>query len=84
MISIPLSIQTTGERCRFSDCTHSAERGCAITASAIDRARLANFKKMQREIAHLERKSNPRAAKETRAKWKAIEKSVRSHPKRDA
>ncbi len=76
-------IQQLAESCRFRDCTHSAEPGCAITASAIDPARLANFKKMQKELAHLERKSNPRVAKETRAKWKAIEKSVRSHPKRD-
>jgi hypothetical protein len=37
---------------------------------------------MQRELAHLERKTDPRLAKETRAKWNAIEKSVRSHPKR--
>jgi hypothetical protein len=38
---------------------------------------------MQKELAHLERKTNPRLAKETRAKWNAIEKSVRHHPKRD-
>jgi ribosome biogenesis GTPase len=77
-------IQALAENCRFRDCTHSAEPGCAVTSAAIDPARLANFKKMQKELAHLERKNNPRLAKETRAKWNAIEKSVRSHPKRDS
>lgn len=76
-------IQALAENCRFRDCTHNAEPGCAVTAAALDPARLANFKKMQKELAHLERKANPRLAKETRAKWNAIEKSVRNHPKRD-
>ena len=75
-------IQALAAECRFRDCTHSAEPGCAVNAAKLDPARLANFQKMQKELAHLERKTNPRLAKETRAKWNAIEKSVRSHPKR--
>jgi ribosome biogenesis GTPase len=84
-------IQALAENCRFRDCTHTAEPGCAVTAAALDPARLANFQKMQRELAQLERRTNPklvyprlanaRLAKETRAKGKAIEKSVRQHPK---
>jgi ribosome biogenesis GTPase len=77
-------IQKFAENCRFRDCTHTAEPGCAVNAAGLEPARLANFLKMQRELAHLERKTDPRLAKETRAKWKAIEKSVRSHPKRDS
>jgi ribosome biogenesis GTPase len=76
-------IQALAQNCRFRDCTHTAEPGCAVTSAAIDPARLANYQKMQKELAHLERKTNPRLAKETRAKWNAIEKSVRTHPKRD-
>jgi ribosome biogenesis GTPase / thiamine phosphate phosphatase len=75
-------IQALAENCRFRDCTHTAEPGCAVTAADLDPARLANYQKMQRELAHLERKTNPRLAKETRAKSNAIEKSVRHHPKR--
>jgi len=75
-------IQALAENCRFRDCTHTAEPGCAVTAAKLDPARLANYQKMQKELAHLERKANPRLAKETRAKWNAIEKSVRHHPKR--
>jgi ribosome biogenesis GTPase len=76
-------IQALAEGCRFRDCTHTAEPGCAVTAAEIEPGRLANYLKMQKELAHLERKTNPRVAKETRSKWKAIEKSVRGHPKRD-
>jgi ribosome biogenesis GTPase len=76
-------IQALAENCRFRDCTHGAEPGCAVTSAVLDPARLANFKKMQKELAHLEQKANPRLAKETRAKWIAIEKSVRQHPKRN-
>jgi ribosome biogenesis GTPase len=76
-------IQALAQNCRFRDCTHTAEPGCAVTSAAIDPARLANYQKMQKELAHLERKTNPRSAKEIRAKWNAIEKLVRSHPKRD-
>jgi len=77
-------IQALAQNCRFRDCTHNAEPGCAVTSANIDPARLANYQKMQKELAHLERKTNPRLAKETRAKWSAIEKSVRNHPKRDS
>ncbi len=69
--------------CRFRDCAHAGEPGCAVGAAAVEPARLANYLKMQKELVHLERKLDPRLAKETRAKWKAIEKSVRSHPKRE-
>jgi ribosome biogenesis GTPase len=77
-------IQQLAQTCRFRDCTHTAEPGCAVTAATIEPARLANYLKMQKELAHLERKTDPRLAKETKSKWKAIEKSVRHHPKRDS
>ena len=68
--------------CRFRDCAHAGEPGCAVEAAGLEPGRLSNYLKMQKELAHLERKIDPRLAKETRAKWKAIEKSVRGHPKR--
>ena len=77
-------IQQLAQTCRFRDCTHTAEPGCAVMAAKLDPARLANYLKMQKELAHLERKTDPRLAKENKSKWKAIEKSVRHHPKRDS
>jgi ribosome biogenesis GTPase len=77
-------IQQLALACRFRDCTHSAEPGCTVTAANIDPARLANYLKMQRELTHLDRKTDPRLARETKSKGKAIEKSARRHPERDS
>ncbi|UWZ82184.1 ribosome small subunit-dependent GTPase A [Occallatibacter riparius] len=74
-------IQELAAACRFRDCTHSGEPGCAVADGAVDQARLANYQKMRREVEYLKRKADPELARQTRAKWKAIEKSVRRHPK---
>jgi ribosome biogenesis GTPase len=42
-------IDALGEGCRFRDCTHRDEPGCAVRAG-IDPDRLANFHKLQREL----------------------------------
>jgi ribosome biogenesis GTPase len=48
-------ILALASRCRFADCAHGAEPGCALAAAAatgeIDARRLANFRKLQREQA---------------------------------
>ena len=75
-------IQELARNCRFRDCAHAGEPGCAVEAAGLAPARLANYLKMQRELAHLEEKTDPKLAKETRARWRAIEKTVRHHPKR--
>jgi ribosome biogenesis GTPase len=75
-------IQELAQACRFRDCAHGGEPGCAVEGAGLDAGRVANYKKMQKELVFLERKTDPKLAKETRAKWNAMEKSVRSHPKR--
>ena len=46
-------IETLARRCRFADCAHAAEPGCAIRAAveagALDPRRLANYDKLNRE-----------------------------------
>jgi ribosome biogenesis GTPase len=76
-------IQQLAEMCRFRNCTHSGEPKCAVVNAEIDEARLANYHKMRRELEFLERKANPELERQTRAKWKAIHKAARRHPKRD-
>jgi ribosome biogenesis GTPase len=53
--------------CRFSDCRHAGEPGCAVAAAVasgeIDTARLESFRKLDREIASLELRNDARAAR---------------------
>ncbi|MBS1803811.1 MAG: ribosome small subunit-dependent GTPase A [Acidobacteria bacterium] len=74
-------IEQIARGCRFRDCTHSGEPGCAISESAIDPARLENYRKLQRELDYLDRKLDKRLMSETKARWKAIYKAMRHHPK---
>jgi ribosome biogenesis GTPase len=72
--------------CRFHDCAHAAEPGCAVQ-SAVDAGtltpeRLASYTKLQREAAYQARRTDQRARAEAQAKWKAIHKAMRNNPKR--
>lgn len=50
--------------CRFSDCAHEREPGCAVkdavARGALEESRLASFRKLQAELAWLERKQDKR------------------------
>jgi ribosome biogenesis GTPase len=74
-------VRELAESCRFRDCTHSGEPGCAVEASGLDPDRLGNYRKMQRELDYLERKTDKRLMSENRARWKVIHKAMRSNPK---
>jgi ribosome biogenesis GTPase len=72
--------------CRFSDCRHDGEPGCAVRAAVDDgrlsEDRLASHRKLEREIARAARESDPRARAEYRRTWKIISKSVDEHMQR--
>ncbi len=71
--------------CRFTDCGHGAEPGCAVLAAVeegrLAAARLDSFRTLQAELRALEIREDPLKRREERARWKAIHKSLR-HPKR--
>jgi ribosome biogenesis GTPase len=63
-------------RCRFSDCAHQTEPGCAVLA-AIERGelsgeRLEHFRHLGREIAFEQRKRDTSAAAAEKRRWKKI------------
>jgi len=69
--------------CRFSDCAHVGEPGCAVAAALAD-GRLAldrheSWRRLQREASHHERRVDAVARAEERRKWKLIGKSVTRH-----
>ena len=64
-------------QCRFRDCRHQGEPGCAVAAAGLDEARLANYAKMQRELAHLDRKMDQRAAQVEKRRIKQIHRAMR-------
>jgi ribosome biogenesis GTPase len=74
-------IESLTARCRFRDCAHEAEPGCAVQAALTDGSlnagRWRNYAKLQREISHHERKDDPRARAEQRKRWSRIARSQR-------
>ena len=79
-------IEMLAEGCRFSDCRHQSEPGCAVVAAAmsgeLDRDRLASFAKLQREAAAEARRSDPLMRRAELSVWKARAKSARLNDKR--
>lgn len=67
--------------CRFADCAHEREPGCAVIAAhengTLSEERLASYRKLQRELHHLRLKQDRRAAAEQRRQWRVLTKSMR-------
>jgi ribosome biogenesis GTPase len=73
-------VEALAAECRFADCAHAGEPGCAVAAAVdagtLDAERLAAWQKLRRELAHLDRKADPRLAAEHNASVRAL---MRSH-----
>lgn len=75
-------IERLAQFCKFSDCAHEREPGCAVISAlgaTLDRARLENYRKLRREQAYLERKVDARAAAAERERWKAVHRQAQEH-----
>ena len=64
--------------CRFADCHHAGEPGCAIQA-ALDSGELAerrfdSWRRLAREAAYQARRSDARLRAEERDRWKKVTK----------
>jgi ribosome biogenesis GTPase / thiamine phosphate phosphatase len=65
-------IEALAKSCRFRDCQHQHEPGCAVqqavAAGQLNISRLVNDQKLQREVAYLSRKQDHQAYLEEKAK----------------
>ena len=72
--------------CRFRDCQHVKEPGCAIQEAiyngTLKRERYKSYVKLMRELAHIDRKNDAIAKKAETNKWKQIAKSQRNNYKK--
>ena len=68
--------------CRFSDCSHESEPGCAVKAALADGSlapeRWESYLRLQAELEHLERRIDKRAAAEQRRRWRSLSREARS------
>ncbi len=76
-------VEAIAAGCRFSDCQHRTEPGCAVRAALVDgtldRGRLEAFRKLEREAHRAELASNAVARKAERRRWTAMIKGVERH-----
>lgn len=73
------------EKCRFRDCQHKDEPGCAVIKAIdeglLDVERLISYNKLQKELAYIERKTDKRAQSEEKKHWKSIHKQIKNKRK---
>jgi ribosome biogenesis GTPase len=66
--------------CKFNDCQHDTEPGCAVRAAiaegTIGSQRLDDWRKLQRELEFQRSKQDQRLAAQRKRRWKQVENSI--------
>ena len=72
-------IATLAVQCRFGDCRHGQEPGCAVRAAleegTLPEGRWVSYTKLQREARHSALETDLRGQRAGKQKWKAIHKA---------
>jgi ribosome biogenesis GTPase / thiamine phosphate phosphatase len=67
--------------CRFRDCSHRSEPGCAviaaITEGRLESARLENLRKIEAEMEFQRSKADTALGRQTKERWKKLHKAQR-------
>jgi ribosome biogenesis GTPase len=75
-------VEEIAARCRFNDCSHGREPGCAIKAALEDGTlaweRYDSYRHLQRELAALEQRHDKRLQAEARKRWRALTRERRN------
>ena len=74
-------IEMLAKRCRFSDCSHNIESGCAVKAAVdkgdLDPSRLENYRKLQKELNYLAYREEHSSRLYEKLRWKKVAKLVK-------
>ena len=74
-------VESLTTQCKFNDCGHSNEPGCAVRAAleagTLDPDRWNSFRKLTRELGSIARKEDRAAREADRKRWMAIAKAQR-------
>lgn len=78
-------IEALSERCRFSDCQHRGQPGCAldqaVETGTLDPERLEHFFKLERELAYQRERGSLAVRQATKSRHKARVKAMRQRKK---
>jgi ribosome biogenesis GTPase / thiamine phosphate phosphatase len=78
-------VATLALECRFSDCEHRTEPGCAVNAAIsegrLEAGRLESYRKLQRELERMERKRDARLRSEYKRRWRSVQRAHRQRAK---
>lgn len=73
-----VDIEEFANNCRFKDCSHENEPGCAIqeavNSGTLDEKRFANYLKLKKEYAYLSDRQTMKASAIEKSRWKDISK----------
>jgi len=79
-------IEALAAGCRFRDCQHAGEPGCAVQAAvdegSLPAGRLDNYRKLNTELAHLAEKQDERARLERKRRDRMIHRAARRYKPR--
>jgi len=71
--------------CRFSDCSHTGEPGCAVQQALADGhisvERFESYLRQRKELGHLRIQQDVRLQIGEKKRWKAIMRTMKDHPK---
>ena len=78
-------IEALTTECRFTDCVHGAEPGCAVQAALaegrLEERRWESYRKLQREAEWIASRTDARLRQERLKGWKQMHMDMRRNPK---
>jgi ribosome biogenesis GTPase len=80
-------VEALAAGCRFRDCAHLSEPGCAVRAAVetgrLPETRLASYHKLRAELRSLEIRADPELQREQRARWRMLHRTLKTHRPRE-